>query len=193
MPAFRLRKMTVVVDEIHHDGGPDAAAPRLRGAVLATVSNPFAGRFEPDLQPAMEDLKPLAVTMCERLIAALGGKAGIDGYGKGAIVGGAGELEHGALWHAPGGYGMRAILGDPKAIVPSAKKLGGIGAEIDLPIAHVNAAYVRSHFDTMTVSVPDGPRPDEIVFALVMAKGPRVHSRMGGLEDWQVKGEDGLR
>ena len=193
MPAIRLRKMTVVVDEIHHDGGPDSAAPRLRGAVLGIDSNPFAGRFEPDLQPAMEDLKPLAVTMCERLIAALGGKDGIDGYGKGAIVGAAGELKHGAPWHAPGGYGMRAILGDPKAIVPSAKTLGGMGDAIDLPVAHINAAYVRSHFDTMTVSVPDGPKPDEIVFALVMARGPRVHSRMGGLEAWQAKGEDGLR
>lgn len=193
MTAFRLRKITVVLDDIRHDGGPDALTPRIRGAVLATVANPFAGRFEPDLQPAMEDLKPLAVTMCERLIAALGGKDGIDGYGKGAIVGAAGELEHGALWHAPGGYGMRSILGDPKAIVPSAKKVGGIGTAIDLPIAHINAAYVRSHFDTMTVNVPDGPKPDEIVFALVMAKGPRVHSRMGGLEAWQVKGEDGLR
>jgi hypothetical protein len=193
MPDFRLRKMTVVVDEIHHDGGPDAATPRLRGAVLAVVANPFAGRYEPDLQPAMEDLKPLAVTMCERLIAALGGREGIDGYGKGAIVGSAGELEHGALWHAPGGYGMRASLGDPKAIVPSTKKVGGIGTAIDLPITHVNASYVRSHFDAMTVSVPDGPKPDEIVLALVMARGPRVHSRMGGLEAWAIKGEDGLR
>lgn len=193
MPEFRLRKMTVVLDEIHHDGGPDAKTPRLRGAVLAVVSNPFAGRYEPDLQPAMEDLKPLAVTMCERLIAALGGKEGIDAYGKGAIVGSEGELEHGALWHAPGGYGMRAILGDPKAIVPSTKKVGGLGASIDLPLTHSDASYVRSHFDAMTVSVPDGPKPDEIVFALVMAKGPRVHSRMGGLEVWDIKGEDGLR
>jgi hypothetical protein len=193
MPDFRLRKMTVVVDEIHHDGGPDAATPRLRGAVLAVVANPFAGRYEPDLQPAMEDLKPLAVTMCERLIAALGGREGIDGYGKGAIVGSAGELEHGALWHAPGGYGMRASLGDPKAIVPSTKKVGGPGTRLDLPITHVNASYVRSHFDAMTVSVPDGPKPDEIVLALVMARGPRVHSRMGGLEAWAIKGEDGLR
>lgn len=193
MPRFRLRKMTVVLDEIHHDGGPDAATPRLRGAVLAVVSNPFAGRYEPDLQPAMEDLKPLAVTMCERLIAALGGREGIDGYGKGAIVGSAGELEHGALWHAPGGYGMRAILGDPKAIVPSTKKVAGLGATIDLPLTHINASYVRSHFDAMTVGVPDGPKPDEIVFALVMAKGPRVHSRMGGLEAWAIRGEDGLR
>ncbi len=193
MALFRLRKMTVVFDEIHHEGGPDAEVPRLRGAVLAVVSNPFAGRYESDLQPAMEDLKPLGVTMCERLIAALGGKEGIDAYGKGAIVGSAGELEHGALWHAPGGYGMREILGNPKAIVPSTKKVGGMGASIDLPLTHFNAAYVRSHFDAMTVSVPDGPRPDEIVFALVMAKGPRIHSRMGGLEAWQIKGEDGLR
>ena len=193
MPTFRLRKMTLVLDEIHHDGGPDAPTPRLRGAVLAVVSNPFAGRYEPVLQRAMEDLKPLAVTMCEKLIAALGGKKGIDAYGKGAIVGSAGELEHGALWHAPGGYGMRAILGDPKAIVPSTKKVGGLGTTIDLPLTHLNASYVRSHFDAMTVSVPDGPKPDEIVFALVMAKGPRVHSRMGGLEARDIKGEDGLR
>ena len=116
MARFRLRKMTVILDEIHHDGGPDAARPRQRGAVLAVVSNPFAGRYEADLQSAMEDLKPLGKAMAEKLIAALGGAEGIDAYGKGSIVGEAGELEHGALWHAPGGYGMREILGNPKAI-----------------------------------------------------------------------------
>ncbi|MGB3178102.1 MAG: amino acid synthesis family protein [Albidovulum sp.] len=193
MPQFRLRKLTLLSDEIHHDGGADAVAPRRRAAVLAVVSNPFAGRYDPDLQPAMEDLKPLAVLMGEKLIAALGGANGIDAYGKGALVGVMGELEHGALWHAPGGYGMRALLGESKAIVPSAKKVGAMGATLDLPLAHINAAYVRSHFDTMTVMVPDGPKPDEIVFALCMAKGPRVHSRMGGLEADQIKGEDGLR
>ncbi|MGC1427588.1 MAG: amino acid synthesis family protein [Albidovulum sp.] len=193
MPQFRLRKLTLLSDEIHHDGGADAVAPRRRAAVLAVVSNPFAGRYDPDLQPAMEDLKPLAVLMGEKLIAALGGADGIDAYGKGALVGVMGELEHGALWHAPGGYGMRALLGQSKAIVPSAKKVGAMGATLDLPLAHINAAYVRSHFDTMTVMVPDGPKPDEIVFALCMAKGPRVHSRMGGLEADQIKGEDGLR
>ncbi|MGB5837883.1 MAG: amino acid synthesis family protein [Albidovulum sp.] len=193
MPQFRLRKLTLLSDEIHHDGGAGAVAPRRRAAVLAVVSNPFAGRYDPDLQPAMEDLKPLAVLMGEKLIAALGGANGIDAYGKGALVGVMGELEHGALWHAPGGYGMRALLGESKAIVPSAKKVGAMGATLDLPLAHINAAYVRSHFDTMTVMVPDGPKPDEIVFALCMAKGPRVHSRMGGLEADQIKGEDGLR
>jgi hypothetical protein len=131
--------------------------------------------------------------MAEKLIAALGGPEGIDAYGKGSIVGEAGELEHGALWHAPGGYGMREILGNPKAIVPSTKKVGPMGAFIDLPLTHFGASYVRSHFDAMTVSVPDGPKADEIVFGLVMAKGPRVHSRMGGLEVADIKGEDGLR
>ncbi len=193
MARFRLRKMTVILDEIHHDGGPDADRPRQRGAVLAVVSNPFAGRYEAELQSAMEDLKPLGKAMAEKLIAALGGAEGIDAYGKGAIVGEAGELEHGALWHAPGGYGMREILGNPKAIVPSTKKVGPMGAAIDLPLTHFGASYVRSHFDAMTVSVPDGPKADEIVFGLVMARGPRVHSRMGGLEVADIKGEDGLR
>ena len=111
----------------------------------------------------MEDLKPLGLLLTDRLIAALGGDPqAIDGYGKGAIVGTAGELEHGALWHVPGGYAMRERLGGAKAIVPSAKKVGGFGARLDVPLGHINAAYVRSHFDAMEVGVPDGPRPDEI-------------------------------
>jgi hypothetical protein len=168
--------------------------PRLRAAAFAIVKNPFAGRYAEELQGAMEDLKPLGRLLTERLIAALGGDAAvIDGYGKGAIVGTAGELEHGALWHVPGGYAMRERLGASKAIVPSAMKLGAFGASLDVPLGHANAAYVRSHFDAITVSDPEGPRPDEILFAIAMAIGGRVHSRMGGLEAWQVKGEDGLR
>ena len=90
----------------------------------------------------------------------------IEGYGKGAIVGAAGEIEHGALWHAPGGYGMREVLGGTKAIVPSAKKVGGPGARLDVPITHVNASYVRSHFDAIEVGIVDAPRADEMVLAL---------------------------
>ena len=142
----------------------------------------------------MEDLKPLGIDMADRLIAALGGDISvIDGFGKGAIVGTAGELEHGALWHVPGGYAMRERLGDSKAIVPSSKKVGAFGARIDIPLGHINAAYVRSHFDAMEVGMPDGPRPDEILFVLAMACGPRIHARMGGLKAEDVKGEDGLR
>ncbi|MGB3147752.1 MAG: amino acid synthesis family protein [Paracoccaceae bacterium] len=197
MPAFNLRKLTLQIEEIHHDGGPaptsGSTGPRRRAAAVALVSNPFAGRYEEDLQPAMEDLKPLGLMMAGRLIAALGGRAGIDAYGKGALVGAGGELEHGALWHVPGGYAMRELLGESRAIVPSSKKVGGMGATLDVPIGHINAAYVRSHFDAMTVSMPDGPRPDEILFALVMACGGRVHARMGGLAADAIKGEDGLR
>ena len=169
------------------------ATPRQRGAIIAVCKNPFAGRFEPDLQPAMEALKPLGLRLTDRLIAAMGGRDGIDGYGKGAMVGAGGEAEHGALWHVPGGYAMRERLGESRAIVPSAMKVAGLGATLDVPLGHINAAYVRSHFDALTVSVPDAPRADEIVFVLAMARGARVHSRMGGLEVGQVKGEDGLR
>ncbi len=193
MPEFRLRKLVVSVEEIFHDGGPDAEVPRQRASIVAVVSNPFAGRFEADLQGAMDDLKPLGLMMTDRLIYALGGIKGIDGYGKAAICGENGELEHTALWHVPGGYAMRERLGEARAIVPSSMKMGHVGARIDVPIGHINAAYVRSHFDSMEVGVPDGPRADEILFALVMAKGPRIHARMGGLAAADVVGEDGLR
>lgn len=193
MPDFTVRKMQLIVEEVRHDGGPAPETPRMLGAVLACVKNPFAGRYEADIQPAMEDLKPLGKEMSERLIAALGGKVAIDGYGKGAIVGEAGELEHGALWHVPGGYAMRQLLGESNAIVPSCMKRGGIGARLDIPLGHINAAYVRSHFDGIEVGLPDGPKADEIVYGLAMSCGGRVHSRMGGLEAWDVKGEDGLR
>ncbi|THD83720.1 amino acid synthesis family protein [Aliigemmobacter aestuarii] len=193
MADFPIRKIVTQIEEIRHEGGADAATPRLRGAIAAIVANPFAGQYEPDLQSAMDDLKPLGLMMTDRLIAALGGREGIDGYGKGAIVGEAGEAEHGAMWHVPGGYSMRERLGESRAIVPSAMKVGAMGAALDVPLGHINAAYVRSHFDAVTVAVPDGPRAGEILFILAMAKGPRIHSRMGGLEVWQVKGEDGLR
>lgn len=194
MPEFPIRKIAVLTEEIFHEGGPAASIPRRRAAALAVVKNPFAGRYEADLESAMEDLKPLGLMLTDRLIAALGGDIkAIDGYGKGAIVGTEGELEHGALWHVPGGYAMRERLGEAKAIVPSAKKVGAFGCRIDVPLGHINAAYVRSHFDAMEVGLSDGPRPDEIVFCLAMACGPRIHNRMGGLKAEDIKAWDGLR
>ena len=193
MPEFPIRRLSVLTEEILHEGGPAPDEPRRRAAAMALVRNPFAGKYVEELQPGMEDLKPLGLMLTDRLIAALGGIGAIDGYGKGAIVGTAGEIEHGALWHVPGGYAMRDRLGEAKAIVPSAMKVGAFGSSLDVPIGHINAAYVRSHFDAMTVSMPDGPRPDEILFCLVMTCGPRVHNRMGGLAAADVKGEDGLR
>ncbi|MFZ1727037.1 MAG: amino acid synthesis family protein [Albidovulum sp.] len=193
MPEVSLRKMQVVVEEVFHEGGPVAAVPQRRAAVLAVIRNPFAGRFVPDIQGFMDDLRPLGLSMAKRLVAAIGGADRVEGYGKGAIIGAGGELEHAALWHAPGGYAMRELIGGSKAIVPSAKKVGGVGARLDVPVTHINAAYVRSHFDAMELGINDAPRADEMLLALVMTSGPRVHSRSGGLEAVDIKGEDGLR
>jgi hypothetical protein len=193
MSDFKVRKIVLQLEEVFHEGGPLAPVPPMKGAVYAICANPFAGRYAPDLQPAMDLLKPLALQLTDRLVAALGGRAGIDAYGKGAIVGEAGEHEHGAIWHVSGGYGMRDRLGECRAIVPSAMKVGGMGTTLDVPLGHLNAAYVRSRFDVITIACEDGPRAHEVLFALAMARGGRVHSRMGGLEMDQITGADGLR
>lgn len=194
MPEVVLRKRIVTVEEVFHEGGPPAAVPLKRGAIVSVIANPFAGRYVAEIAPFMEDLKPLGAAMARALVEALGGDpALVQGYGKGAIVGQAGEIEHGALWHAPGGYAMRAVLGDAKAIVPSTKKVGGPGTRLDVPVTHINASYVRSHFDALEVGVPDGPRADEMALVLVMTTGPRVHDRAGGLAAADIQGRDGLR
>ena len=194
MSLVEVRKFATVVEEVLHEGGPPPAKPLKQGACLAVIRNPYAGRYVADILPLMKDLEPLGLEMAKRLIAALGvAPAAIEAYGKGAIVGAAGELEHGALWHAPGGYGMRGVLGGTKAIVPSAKKVGGVGARLDVPLAHINAAYVRSHFGALEVGLPDAPREDEIVYVLAMSTGARIHARAGGLQASEIKGEDGLR
>ena len=194
MPDVVVRKMVVQVEEIFHEGGPVRSEPVKRGVVLAVIANPYAGRYVEDIQPFMEDLKPLGLEMAHKLVDALGGEAkAVEGYGKGAIVGGGGELEHGALWHNPGGYAMRELLGGAQAIVPSAKKVGGPGVRIDIPITHINASYVRSHFDAIEAGITDAPRNNEMVLVLAMTTGSRVHARAGGLQVHDIKGEDGLR
>jgi len=194
MPEVVVRKKVTCVEEIFHEGGPQADKPLRRAAVLAVIRNPFAGKYVASIESYMEDLKPLGLEMARNLVAALGGCSdAIEGYGKGAIVGSAGEIEHGALWHVPGGYAMREVLGGAKAIVASTKKVGGPGTRLDVPVTHINASYVRSHFDAMEVGINDAPRADEILLALVMTTGPRVHARVGGLRASEVKGEDGLR
>ena len=194
MPEVEIRKVASVVEEVFHEGGPRATTPLRRAAVIAVIKNPFAGSYVADIQPFMEDLKPLGLTMANRLVDLLGGDPSVvEGYGKGAIVGAAGELEHGALWHAPGGYAMREVLGDAMAIVPSTKKVGGVGTRLDVPITHINASYVRSHFDAMELGLNDAPRADEMALMLVMTTGPRVHNRAGGLAADQITGKDGLR
>ncbi|MGO1120503.1 amino acid synthesis family protein [Rhodovibrionaceae bacterium A322] len=194
MPDVVVRKSQISVEEIFHEGGKVAEVPLRRAAALAVIKNPFAGHYEPEIQGFMEDLKPLGLKMAQDLIAALGGDpAVVEGYGKAAMIGEGGEVEHAALWHAPGGYAMREALGGAKAIVPSSKKVAGVGARLDVPVTHINAAYVRSHFDSIEVGLNDAPRADEMLLVLVMTTGPRVHSRSGGLEAEDIKGEDGLR
>lgn len=193
MTELKIRKRALVVEEIFHEGGPASDRPLLRGAAIAVITNPFAGRYEPDIQWFMDDLRPLGLDMAKKLAEALGGAERVEGYGKASLVGAGGELEHGALWHAPGGYAMREVLSGTKAIVPSSKKIGGMGARLDVPVTHVNASYVRSHFDSMEVGLNDAPRSDEMLVALVMTTGPRIHSRSGGLDASAIKGEDGLR
>lgn len=191
---IQVREIFTQVEEIFHEFGPPAAKPLERGAVCAVLTNPFAGRYEPNIMPMMEALNPLGIEMSRRLLAAMRvDPQQIEGYGKGAIVGSAGELEHGALWHVPGGYAMREVLGGAKAIVSSAKKVGAPGTKLDVPITHINASYVRSHFDAMEVYVPGAPAADELVYVLVMTTGPRVHERVGGLRAAEIKGTDGLR
>jgi hypothetical protein len=210
-----IRRIFTHVEQINHEFGPVAATPLLRGAIGVVLTNPFAGRYEPDLLPMMNALQPLGIDMAERLRAAMGVPAqSIEGYGKGAIVGSAGEQEHGAMWHVPGGYAMRELLGwkgdrqayaqgqgeaktgqpgNALSIVPSTKKVGAPGATLDVPLTHINASYVRSHFDAIEVRVPGAPLADEIVFILAMSTGPRVHARMAGLAASAISQWDGLR
>ena len=212
---IEIRRTFTHVEDIHHEFGPVAATPLRRGAIAVVLTNPFAGRYEPDILPMMEALNPLGVDMAQRLRAAMDVPVErIESYGKGAIIGSGGELEHGALWHVPGGYAMRELLGwkgdraaymrgegDAKtgqpgnalSIVPSTKKVGGPGATLDVPLTHINASYVRSHFDAIEVRVPGAPAHDEMVFILVMSTGARVHQRVGGLKAGDIAKWDGLR
>lgn len=193
MSLVKIRKFKLDIEEVHHEGGPVVAEPLLIAVAVAVVENPYAGRYEENLLPFMEQLRALGSELSQRLITALGGAQQVQAYGKGAIVGEDGELEHGAVWHEAGGWAMREALGNPKAIVPAAKSIAGPGSRIMIPLGHIQAAYVRSHFGVAEMTLWDGPRRNEIAFGLAMATGGRIHARIGGLAAGDVKGEDGLR
>jgi hypothetical protein len=195
----KVRKFVAAVEETLHDGGPALDRPVRKAVVGAVVANPYAGRHVADIQPMMKALEPLAVDLTGRVMKLLGATgSGLEAYGKGVIVGIAGELEHAALWHQPSGFGIRHAIHQDKAasaksIVPSTVKVAAAGARIDIPLHHVTAAYVRSHFDSIEFCVPDGPRPDEIVFIVAAAIGGRPHPRVGGLTAAEIKVGDGQR
>jgi len=190
----KVRKYVATVEETLHDGGSVLARPVTKAVVGGVIANPYAGRHVSDIQPMMKALEPLAVDLTERVMKILGAKGSdLEAYGKGAIVGLAGELEHAALWHQPSGFGIRHAMGGAKSIVPSTVKVAAAGSRIDIPLHHVAAAYVRSHFDAIEFCVPDGPKPDEIVFIVAASIGGRPHARVGGLTAGEIKVGDGQR
>jgi hypothetical protein len=192
MSLIEIRKRSLTIETIHHEGGAPVATPLRLAAACAVIRNPYAGRYEPDLMPFMAELRSLGTLLAEELVGVLG-KDNIEVYSKAAIVGVDGELEHAAVWHEAGGWAMRSVLGDPKAIVPASKAVAATGYRLMVPVHYIHASYVRSHFNGMEIGIQDAPRPREILFALVMGTGGRVHSRLGGLTKENVSVHDGQR
>lgn len=193
MSLIQIRKRALTVETTFHEGGPPADTPLRMAASCAVIQNPYAGRYEPDLLPFMQELRSLGTLLAEELVQALGGRENIEVYSKAAIVGIDGEMEHGAVWHEAGGWAMRTVLGEPKAMVPAVKAVASAGYRVMVPVHHIHASYVRSHFNSMEIGIQDAPRPREILFALVMGTGGRVHSRLGGLTKDAVAVHDGQR
>ena len=192
MSLIQIRKRSLTIETIHHEGGPPAAVPLKLAAACAVVRNPYAGRYEENLLPFMAELRALGTMLATELVETLG-RDRIEVYSKAAIVGVNGELEHAAVWHEAGGWAMREVLGQPKAIVPASKAVAATGYRLMVPLHYIHACYVRSHYNSMEIGIQDAPRPDEILYALVMGTGGRVHSRLGGLTKEQVSVHDGQR
>jgi hypothetical protein len=190
-----IRKIVVQVDETHAEMGEAVIPPTRRAVALAVIANPFAGRFERDLSLLTEIGVELGDLLTKRCLAALNIRPDqAESFGKAAIVGEGGELEHAAaILHPKMGTPVRAALGKGPALIPSAKKMGGLGTAIDVPLGHKDAAYVRSHFDAVEARVSDAPRRGEIVVAIAVTDSGRPHARIGGLTKHEIKGDDGLR
>lgn len=187
-----IRKRVFGRERIHHDGGPEAAEPLIVAWAGAIVKNPFAGRYQHDLMEFISTLKSIGRDLALELVEDIGHER-VQVYGKAAIVGSNGELEHGAMWHEAGGWSMRAVLGETKALVPSTKAVGAMGYRLIMPLHHINACYVRSHFNGVEIGVQDGPRANEILYALGMGSRGRIHARVGGLDAADIKDFDGQR
>ena len=191
----QIRLTYTIVEETLADGTVRLDTPTRKAAAAAVFTNPFAGKYQKDLSLLYQYSEQLGEMLTQKAVAALGiAPDKIQSYGKGAIVGGKGELEHcAAIMHPALGKPMRANVGGGKALIPSAKKRGYPGVAIDVPLGYKDAAFVRSHFDAMEVRVPDAPRDDELVLVVVVTDSGRPVARVGGLKLDEVKGEDGLR
>ncbi len=191
----KIRKLVIQIEETRSEAGKDVTPPVRKAAAIAVIENPFAGRYQEDLASLMDIGEELGDLLGRRAVAALGIQpAQAESYGKAAIVGEAGELEHAAaILHPKLGKPLRAAVEKGAALVPSAKKRGGLGAPIDVPLGHKDAAFVRSHFDAMEIRISDAPRANEIVVAVVVTDSGRPLPRVGGLQVSEIEGKDGLR
>jgi hypothetical protein len=191
----KIRKLVVQVDETRIEMGRSIDPPTRRALAMAVIANPYAGRYCENLDELIAIGEELGGLLGERCMAALGiAPAQAQSYGKAAIVGEGGELEHAAaILHPKLGAPLRKAVHKGAALVPSAKKMGGIGAAIDVPLGHKDAAYVRSHFDAVEARVADAPRAGEIVVVVAVTDSGRPLPRIGGLQAHEIKGEDGLR
>jgi hypothetical protein len=190
-----IRKLFTIVEETRRELGRIVQPPTRKSAAIAVITNPFAGRYIEDLSELVAAGEELGGLLGQRAVAALGiAPEAVHSYGKAAIVGEDGELEHAAaILHPKLGAPLRAAVQKGAALIPSAKKRGGPGVAIDVPLGHKDAAFVRSHFDAMEIRVPDAPRRDEIVVAIVVTDSGRPMPRIGGLAADQIEGKDGLR
>ena len=193
--AIKLRKLVVQVDETRIEMGQSIDPPVRRAVAIAVIENPYAGRFEPRLDALIDAGEELGALLGKKCVEALGIAPGeAQSYGKAAIVGEAGELEHAAaILHPKLGAPLRVAVEKGAALVPSAKKMGTLGTAIDVPLGHKDAAFVRSHFDAIEARVSDAPRANEIVVVVAVTASGRPLPRIGGLQVSEIKGEDGLR
>jgi len=191
----KIRKLIVEVDETRIEAGRTIDPPTRKALAMAVIENPYAGRYAENLDELIAIGEELGALLGEKCVQALGIAPGAaHSYGKAAIVGEAGELEHAAaILHPKLGAPLRKAVEKGAALVPSAKKRGGLGTAIDVPLGHKDAAFVRSHFDAMEARVADAPRANEIVVAVVVTDSGRPLARIGGLQASEIKGEDGLR
>jgi hypothetical protein len=191
----QIRKIIVQVDEVLQEGGQAVNPPTRRALAMAVIANPYAGKFSENLDQLIDIGEELGGLLGERCVTALGIKPeDAHSYGKAAIVGEGGELEHAAaILHPKLGAPLRKAVSKGAALVPSAKKQGTLGTAIDVPLGHKDAAFVRSHFDAMEARVNDAPRANEIVVAVVVTDSGRPHPRIGGLQVHEITGTDGLR
>jgi hypothetical protein len=191
----RIRKLVVQVDEVRLEMGRAVDPPTRRALAMAVIENPCAGRFQEDLSELIDIGEELGGLLGERCVQVLGiAPARAESYGKAAIVGERGEIEHAAaILHPKLGAPLRRAVEKGAALVPSAKKLGTVGTAIDVPLGHKDAAYVRSHFDAIEARVSDAPRANEIVVAVAVTASGRPLARVGGLQKHEIKGQDGLR